>query len=95
MSLNSQPRDIAGNIVQVGARIRLLRLSGKWIEDLPVDEKQGVLSMIGKVFEVEDIDEYGCPWIRQSWPNEDEGTCHSHSISLEANEMELVNEHAL
>ena len=85
------PRDKDGNIVQVGARVRLLCLSGNWLEELPTDEKEDVLSMIGEVFEVEEIDEYGHPWIRKSWPNEEEGKCHSHSIALESHEMELVD----
>ena len=85
------PRDKNGNIVQVGARVRLLCLSGNWLDELPTDEKADVLSMIGEVFEVEEIDEYGHPWIRKSWPNEAEGECHSHSIALESHEMELVD----
>ena len=88
-------RDRAGNIVSVGTRVRLLSLSGQWLEELPTEEKQDVLSMIGEVFEVEEIDEYGHPWVRKSWPNEDEGKCHSHSIALEPHEMELVDDKAL
>ena len=70
-------------------------LSGQWLQDLPAEEKDDVLSMIGEVFEIEEIDEYGHPWVRKSWPNEPEGKCHSHSIALEAQEMELVDENAL
>ena len=88
-------RDRTGNIVSVGTRVRLLSLSGQWLEELPAEEKQDVLSMIGEVFEVEEIDEYGHPWVRKSWPNEDEGKCHSHSIALEPHEMELVDDKAL
>jgi hypothetical protein len=87
--------DKTGKPVHVGSRVRLLSLSGSWLEELPHDEKQDVLSMIGEVFEVEEIDEYGNPWVRKSWPNEAEGKCHSHSIALESNEMELVDENAL
>jgi hypothetical protein len=65
------------------------------LNELPPDEKQDVLSMIGEVFEVEEIDEHGYPWVRKSWPNEAEGTCHSHSIALESLEMELVDVDAL
>jgi hypothetical protein len=90
----SQPRDRNGNLVTVGARIRLLSLSGGWLDDLPAEEKFAVLSMIGSIFEVEEIDEYGHPWIRKSWPDTGAGTCHSHSIALEAREMELVDEPA-
>ena len=81
--------------MRVGARVRLLGLSGRWLEEIPPEEKQDVLSMIGQVFEIEEIDGYGSPWIRRSWPNEEEGKCHSHSIALESNEMEVVVEDAL
>lgn len=78
--------------MRVGTRVRLMGLSRKWLDDLPPEEKRDVLSMIGEVFEVEEIDEYGYPWIRKSWPDEEAGRCHSHSIALEANEMEVVTE---
>lgn len=88
------PKDKAGNTVRIGTRVRLLSLSGQWLEELPPEEKQDVLSMIGEIFEVEEIDEYGHPWIRKSWSNEAEGKCHSHSIALESHEMELVDDNA-
>jgi hypothetical protein len=88
-STTPPPCDRNGNIICIGARVRLIALSGKWLDELPDDEKQDVLSMIGKVFEVEEIDEYGHPWIRKSWPNDAQGTCHSHSIALEPQEIEL------
>jgi hypothetical protein len=85
------PKDRTGRIVVVGARVRLLGLSGGWFDALPTEEKQNVLSMIGEVFEIEEIDEYGQPWVRKSWHNEAEGKCNSHSIALESHEMELVD----
>ena len=90
--MKSQPRDKAGKLVHVGAHVRVLSLSGNWLEALPAEEKPDVLSIIGEVFEVEEIDEYGQPWIRKSWPNEKEGQRHSHSIALEPHEMELVGD---
>lgn len=48
--------------------------------------------MVGDVFPVDEIDEYGQPWVRKSWPNESEGTCMSHSVALEPSEMEYVGE---
>lgn len=90
-----QPKDRNGNSVYVGARVRLLGLSGRWLEEIPINEKQNVLSMVGEVFEVEEIDEYGHPWVRKSWPNDAEGTCYSHSIALEPHEMELIDTHVL
>ena len=88
----TQPIDRNGKAVRVGAHVRLIALSGNWLAELPKGEKQDVLSMFGEVFCVEEIDEYGHAWIRKSWPNEEAGTCHSHSIALEPQEMELVSE---
>ena len=89
------PTDKNGNLVAVGTRVRLLSLSGQWLDDLPDEEKSDVFSMIGEIFEIEEIDQYGHPWVRKSWPNEAEGKCHSHSIALESREMEVVVENAL
>jgi hypothetical protein len=91
----AQPQDCKDRPVTVGAKVRLLGLSGQWLDELPSDEKQDVLSMIGEVFKVEEIDEHGHPWVRKSWPNEEEGKFNSHSIALESQEMELVDDNAL
>ncbi|WP_454831321.1 hypothetical protein [Pseudoxanthomonas wuyuanensis] len=88
------PNDKHGNIVGVGTRVRLIGLTGQWLEDLPADEKSAVLSMVGEVFEVEEIDEYGQAWVRKSWSDSQGGTCNSHSIGLAAHEMEVVNDTA-
>ena len=90
----SAPVDKSGKEVTVGSLVRVLHLSGQWFDDLPDDEKDDVASMIGEVFEVEEIDEYGQPWVRKSWPNEAEGACSSHSVALDSNEMELVSRNA-
>lgn len=84
------PSDKHGNVVGVGTRVRLIGLTGRWLEDLPADEKPAVLSMLGKIFEIEEIDEYGQAWIRKSWFESEGGTCRSHSIALAAHEMEAV-----
>jgi hypothetical protein len=90
MSLQPEPKDRNGNAVRVGSRVRLLSLSGNWLVELPPDEKTAVLSMVGEVFEVEEIDEYGHPWVCKSWPGPTPETCRSHSIALSPQEMELV-----
>jgi hypothetical protein len=88
----SLPKDKNGNEVNVGTKVRLLSLSGQWLEDLPTDERLQVLSMIGEIFVIEEIDEdYGQPWIRKSWPNTAKSTCQSHSIALASEEMEIVD----
>jgi hypothetical protein len=85
-----EPHDINGRIVRVGTRVRLISLSGRWLEDLPADERTDVMSMVGEIFEIEEIDEYGQPWVRKSWPDISGEKCHSHSIALEARDMEIV-----
>ena len=89
-----EPQDRNGRAVRVGSRVRLLRISGNWINEIPPEEQTDVLSMIGDTFEVEEIDQYGQPWIRKSWPQPAEGKCHSHSIALEPEEIELIAEDA-
>lgn len=86
----SSPIDINGCPVEVGTKVRLLSLSGQWLNDLPNEERNDVMSMVGEIFVIEEIDEYGHPWVRKSWPNEAEGKCHSHSVALEQREMEVV-----
>jgi len=88
------PEDRNGRIVGIGSRVRLLALSGKWLDELPPNERRDVLSMIGEVFKIEEIDEYGHPMVRKSWPSEEQGTYHSHSVAVDPNEIELVDTHA-
>jgi len=88
-------KDRNGNVVQVGTRVCLLCLSGNWLEELPLDEKAAVLSTIGEIFMIEEIDEHGHPWIRKSWPNERSGKYNEHSIALESREMEIVVEQSV
>jgi hypothetical protein len=90
-----QPIDRSGQLVRVGSLVRVLHLSGGWFDALPEEEKVNVRSMVGEIFAVEEIDEYGQPWVRKSWPNEAEGTCNSHSVALEPGEMEYVGENQL
>ena len=86
------PKDINGKEVVLGNKVKVLSLSGNWFDTLPSDEIEDVTSMIGEIFEVEEIDEYGQPWVRKSWPNMAEGECHSHTVALESHEMELIGE---
>ena len=53
---NPLPKDMHGYTVEVGTPVRLLSLSGQWLEELPTEEKNDVISMIGQIFEVEEID---------------------------------------
>ncbi len=82
--------DKYGNAVTVGSWVRLISLSGQWLEELPDDEKDDVLSMVGDVHEVYEIDEYGLAWVSKSWPDDEEGRYRAHSIGLSPHEMEIA-----
>lgn len=85
------PKDQSGNAVHVGSRVRLVRLSWRWLNDLSTNEKAEVLSMVGEIFEVEEIDDPGRPVITKWWYTK-ANESHSHSISLDPPEIQLVSE---
>ena len=92
----SEPKDKYGRLVAVGSQVRILELSPSFLASLPPDEIDDVRSMIGEVFEVYEIDEYGSSWVMKEWNFPESGQCNSHSLTLDANEMELlVNENTL
>ena len=83
-------KDNKGNQVTVGTSVRLLSLSEDWLNQLPLDERCDLRSMIGHIFEVVEIDQNGCAWIDKSWNVRGEDSSHSHSMGLKAHEMEVV-----
>lgn len=84
--------DKFGRPVAVGSRVRLVQLSPSFLKSLPGDEREQIVSMIGKVFEVTEIDGYGCAWVGKGWSNPDAGEYVGHSLGLDTHEMELVDE---
>ncbi len=88
------PKDKYGRPVVVGSKVRVVQLARSFIDKLPDDEAENVRSMLGEVFEVYEIDEYGSPWVEKVWhlPG---GKSNSHSVALASSEMELVDESAL
>jgi hypothetical protein len=85
------PIDKHGRVVRVGARVRLLLVSETLLRDLPKDEVADLRSMVGEIFEVVEIDEYGKPWIGKGWSSSEGGQYRGHSIALDSDEMELVD----
>jgi ureidoglycolate lyase len=85
-----RPVDRNGRPVSVGDRVRVLSLSGDWFDQLPEDERTDVASMIGEIFPVDDIDEWGQAWVGKGWPDEAAGTWRGHTVALEAAEFEWV-----
>ena len=47
--------------------------------------------MVGEVFEIIEIDEYGSAWVEKVWPDADGGS-HSHSLALASHEMEIAED---
>jgi hypothetical protein len=68
----------------------VLKIASYLQPNLPADEWAELLTMVGEVFEVESIDEYGQPWVSKDWNGADGELNFSHSLALEADEMELV-----
>ena len=66
--------------VLVGSRVRVVAIAAFLERDLPPEEWECVRSMLGEVFEIYEIDEWGGAWVQYQ----------SHSLSLESDEMELV-----
>jgi len=81
--------DRLGQTVLVGARVRVLEIPEALMRDVPADEQQDLQSMLGEVFAVYEIDDYGTAWVEKSWPADDGGQ-HSHSLGLDPHEMELA-----
>ena len=81
--------DINGSAVVEGSKVKLLSIPDSLLSILPEDEVKDLTTMIGEIFEVYEIDEWGGVWV-QKWFNEGEEKTNSHSLSLESHEMELM-----
>ena len=75
-----QVPDRNGKKVLVDSRVRVVAIAAFLERDLPPEEWKCVRSMLGEVFEIYEIDEWGEAWVQYQ----------SHSLSLESDEMELV-----
>jgi len=85
-----KPRDRFGKVVSVGDRVRVVTVTQKTLEGLPLDEQDRVRSMIGEIFKVYEIDNWGYPWVEKWW-DDGPGYKVSHSLSLLSDEMERVD----
>ena len=80
--------DRNGQRVTVGTKIRLLQIDASVTRDLPAHEREELSTMVGRVFEVYEVDEHGAAWIEKTW-RDDEGQ-HSRSLALDPHEMEIA-----
>lgn len=82
--------DNSGALVRVGSRVRILQIPASITETLSQLDTERVLSMLGEVFEVYEIDEREQAWVEKWW-REGEDFSDSHSIGLEPPQMLLVD----
>ena len=80
-----EPKDIYGRRVRLGSRVRVLKIAPWLLARLEAPEKVRVRSMVGEVFAVDDIDEWGHLWVIKWFPR---NGCHS--LALDTLEMEVV-----
>lgn len=59
--------DRNGLPVKVGTRVRVLEIASSLKQRLPLDEVRALETMVGEVFEVYEIDQYGAAWVEKWW----------------------------
>ncbi len=88
--MNNHTKDRNGNIVKEGSNVKVVAIDPSVINKLNEKEKVNVNSMLGQVFEVEEIDNYGSAWVTKWWKSK-ESESFSHSLGLSSSEIELTN----
>jgi hypothetical protein len=86
----AQTTDRNGRPVLLGTRVRILEISPSLKTTLPANEWQELQEMLGQVFTVSEIDEWGQVWVEKWWnlPGE---TSFCHSLRLDSHEIEVVD----
>ena len=84
-------QDRLGSQVNEGTRVRVVEISLSVLEPLAAPEIARVQSMLGEVFSVYEVDEWGRAWVEKWWREGEEHSL-SHSLALEPQEMEVVSE---
>ncbi|USF86410.1 hypothetical protein [Candidatus Endoriftia persephonae] len=79
-----------GNLVKVGAFVRVIYIDESIIKTLAVEENEDVKSMQNEVLEVYEINEYGQAWVEKYW-DLGNGKTESHSLGLCSHELELAS----
>lgn len=86
-----EARDIHGEPVYVGSRVRVLKISDAILSQLPDSEAEAARAMEGDILEVYEIDEWGGAWVEKSW-HEADGTPVSHALGLGPEQMEVISD---
>ena len=91
MEWSGRSKDCHGHPVRIGMHVRLLKLPVELKKDLSAEEWLDIESMLGGVFEVTEIGEYGHPYI-EKWCQRADGSSHFHCLWLHPDEMEVVSD---
>ena len=83
------PRDREGNVVEVGTLVKILNIGEEVLRLLSDDEKKHVLTMVGEVFEVFEIDEPGFIWVQKFW-NRESSNPYSHMVGVCPTDVQVV-----
>jgi hypothetical protein len=81
-------KDVHGNDVRVGSRVRLLDIDPCITDPLPQREQRDIQSLKGRVLEVDEIHEK-CAYVTAEWDRGD-GLSESHRFPLWPEHMEVV-----
>jgi hypothetical protein len=81
--------DRDGQPVRVGTHVRVLTISPSLRERLSEREWRELNEMVGEVFTVKEIDEWGQAWVEKWWYPAD-AESFSHSLGLDSQEMHVV-----
>ncbi len=81
--------DCNGVPVEVGSKVKVISVPDTLLNKIPENEVANLKSMIGKVFTVYEIDEWGGVWV-EKWFGGDSDVPNYHSLSLDSNEMEVI-----
>ena len=84
------PIDRLGKRVTVGTRVRILQIAPYLKDSLPAEEWEELQTLVGEVFAVCEVDEYGAAWVEKWFESEENGR-YCHSLSLAPDEMEVVS----
>ncbi|MGB5606937.1 MAG: trypsin-like peptidase domain-containing protein [Gammaproteobacteria bacterium] len=84
-------RDINGNEVRVGSKVRIVSIDPEILSSLADPEAENVAAMLGQVFEVYEVDDYGYAHVDNGWQF-GSYIYESHSLTLSGSEMELVKD---
>lgn len=85
--------DRNGIEVKVDSYVKVLSLNPADFGHLDEKELAEVMTMVGEVLQVYEVDKFGQAWVTKEWRLSDNEVM-SHSVGLSSNEMEIQENHS-